>query len=533
MSAGSGSPAPILINGSWRPARALETFTAFDPSSGRPLPGVYPVSSFADADEAVGAGRKAAGDLALVSSAVLADFFDLFARGILDRGDELVETAHRETALPAEQRLRTSELPRTTGQLHQAAESVRDGSWRQATIDTKFNIRSVREPLGGPVVVFGPNNFPFAFNASAGGDFAAALAAGNPVIAKGHPSHPGTTRLFAEIARDCLEETGLPRASVQLLYHLKPEDGLRLVAHPGIGATAFTGSRQAGLTLKQSADSAGRLIYLEMSSLNPVFLLPDAVRERGLEIAAELFSSCSLAAGQFCTKPGLTALLDNDDGRAFVSAVVKHFQSPPSGFLFSRNGREAVEAAVENIRRLGAELLAGGKLVLEPGYRFENTLFRISGERFLRNAGELQVEAFGTVLLLVCAESEDVLLHVAESLEGNLGIGIYSGSAGGRDEAIYDRLAPILRLKTGRLLNDKMPTGLAVVPSMVHGGPYPAAGHPGFTSVGIPPSFLRFTALRCYDNVRPDHLPPVLRDPNPTGRMWRLVDGEWTREDVP
>jgi len=525
--------APVLINGAWRPARVVETFTAFDPTSGLPLPGIYPVSSFADAAEAVEAGRKAAGELAAVSPAVLADFFDLFARKILDRADELVETAHRETALPSEPRLRLSELPRTTNQLHQAAGAVRDGSWRQAAIDTKFNIRSVREPLGGPVVVFGPSNFPFAFNAAAGGDFAAALAAGNPVIAKGHPSHPGTTRLFAEIARDCLEETGLPRAAVQFLYHLKPEDGLRLVAHPGIGAAAFTGSRRAGLAFKQSADSAGRPIYLEMSSLNPVFLLPDAVRERGPEIAAELFSSCGLGAGQFCTKPGLAVLLDNDDGRVFCSAVVKQFQSPPSGFLFSRNGRRAVEAAVANIRRRGAELLTGGKPVPEPGYRFENTLFRISGKSFLENAADLQQEAFATVSLLVFAESEDVLLHIAESLEGNLGLAVYSGSAGGRDDAVYNRLASILRLKTGRLLNDKMPTGLAVVPSMVHGGPFPAAGHPGFTSVGIPPSLLRFTALRCYDNVRPDRLPPVLRNSNPTGRMWRLVDGEWTREDVP
>ncbi|MHB8055394.1 MAG: aldehyde dehydrogenase family protein [Candidatus Aminicenantales bacterium] len=533
MSVRSGSCAPILLDGRWRQARAVATFSAYDPSTGLPLPGRFPVSSFEDVETAVAAGRKAARELAYVSPARLADFLDLFARKIAERSDALVAAAHAETALPAESRLRASELPRTTDQLHQAAAAVRDGSWRQATIESKSNIRSIREPLGGPVAVFGPNNFPFAFNAAAGGDFAAAFAAGNPVIAKGHPSHPETTRLFAAIARDGLEETGLPPASLQLLYHLRSKDGLRMVAHPGIAATAFTGSRPSGMALKKAADSAGRQIYLEMSSLNPLFFLPGAVRKRGSSLASDLFASCSLGAGQFCTKPGMVVLLDDEAGQSFLSAARACFQSSPSGFLFSRSSRRAVGRAIENIRLCGAKILVGGKPVPGPGYRFENTLFSISGKRFLKNAAGLQREAFGTVLLLVLAESEDVMLRLAEVLEGNLSLGIYSHPADAGDAALHDRLAPVLLPKTGRLLNEKMPTGLAVVPAMVHGGPYPATGHPGFTSVGIPASLLRFTALRCYDNVRSERLPPALRNPNPTGRMWRLVDGEWTRADVP
>ena len=533
MSVRSGSCAPILLDGRWRPARAVATFTAFDPSTGRPLPGRYPVSSFKDVEAAVAAGRKAARELASVSPPVLADFLKLFARKISERSEAFVAAAHAETSLPAEPRLRSSELPRTTDQLRQAAEAARDGSWRQATIDSKLNIRSIREPLGGPVAVFGPNNFPFAFNAAAGGDFAAALAAGNPVISKGHPSHPGTTRLFAEIARDCLEETGLPLASIQLLYHLKAEDGLRLVAHPGIAATAFTGSRRAGMALKKAADSAGRPIYLEMSSLNPLFLLPGTVQERGSSLASELFAACSLGAGQFCTKPGMAVLLEDEAGRAFLAAARACFLSPPSGFLFSRASQRAVERAVKNIRLHGAKILAGGKPLPEPGFRFENTMFSISGKGFLKNAAALQQEAFGTVSLLVLAESADIMVRIAEALEGNLGLGLYSSPTDDRDAALYDRLAPVLLPKTGRLLNEKMPTGLAVVPAMVHGGPYPATGHPGFTSVGIPASLLRFTALRCYDNVRQDRLPIALRNSNPTGKMWRFVDGEWTRSSVP
>jgi alpha-ketoglutaric semialdehyde dehydrogenase len=246
-----------------------------------------------------------------------------------------------------------------------------------------------------------------------------------------------------------MAEVGFPRAAVQLLYHFSSEDGLRFVSDPRLGATAFTGSRRAGLRLKQAADSAGKPIYLEMSSLNPLFLLPGAVTERGAAIAAELFASCSLGTGQFCTKPGLAVVLDGDSGRNFLAGARERFQSSPSGYLLNLGVRESVQAIVA-----------------------ENTLLTISGERFLRNAVPLQAEAFGPVTMIVLAESEEVLIRIAEALEGNLSACVYAG-ADGRDEALYDRLASILRPKTGRLLNDKMPTGLAVVPAMVHGGPYP------------------------------------------------------------
>lgn len=533
MSVRARSCAPILLDGQWRPARAVGTFTAFNPATSLPLPGRFPISSFKDAEDAVTAGRNAARDLAGISPKVLAGFLDIFARDIEKNVEALIAVAHAETALAVEPRLRSSELPRTTDQLHQAAAAVRDGSWRQAAIDTKRNIRSIREPLGGPVLVFGPNNFPLAFNAAAGGDFAAALAAGNPVIAKGHPEHPATTRMLAEIALKGLKEAGMPPAALQLLYHLDRESGFRLAAHPGLGATAFTGSRRAGLALKKAADAAGRPVYLEMSSLNPLFLLPGAVRDRGPALAADLFASCSLGAGQFCTKPGMAVLLDNDSGRAFLAAARSAFLSPPNGFLFSRSSLKAVTAAVSKLRRHGAALLAGGKPLPGPGFRYENTLLSVSGKTFLQNAAGLQGEAFATVSLIVLAESPGIMGDIAAALEGNLAIGIYSKSDDPADRKLIRRLSPILRPKTGRLLHDKMPTGLAVVPSMVHGGPFPATGHPGFTSVGIPSSLWRFSVPRSYDNVSEELLPPALRTPNPTGKMWRLVDGAWSRRDAP
>ena len=522
--------APVLLDGAWRPARDSGSFNAFDPTTGLPLSDLYPVSTFEDAEEAVLAGQKAARELELIPVEGIAAFLDRFAEQILARIDDLIEIAHLETALPKEPRLRTIELPRTINQLHQSAEAIRDGSWRQATIETKLNIRSIRGPIGGPIVVFSPNNFPFAYNAVAGGDFAAALAAGNPVIAKGHPAHPGTTRLFAKIGMECLQESGLPPATIQMIYHLIPEDGLKLVAHPSLGATAFTGSRSSGLKLKNAADLAGKPIFLEMSSVNPVFMLPGAIEERGPAIAAELFGSCSLGAGQFCTKPGLAVVLDDKSVRAFLKSARIYFRSLPSGYLLSRDILESVQAAVEELKKNGAEILVGGSPISGPGFQFENTLLLTSGERFLQNPISLQREVFGTVTLIVLVESDDQMIRIAEALEGSLSAGVYS-KTNGEDDDFYNHLAPILRTKTGRLLNDKMPTGLAVVPATVHGGPFPASGHPGFTSVGIPASILRFTALRCYDNVRKNRLPHELRDKNPTGRMWRLLDGVWTQKD--
>lgn len=523
---------PVLVDGAWRPARSPRgRFHAVNPATGEDLPDSYPTSSFEDLEEALVAARRTAFELEALSPDAIASFLDRFAERILERADEIVAAAHLETALPAEPRLRLTELPRTTNQLHQAAAAARDRSWCRATIDEKLNIRSKYGPLGGPVVIFSPNNFPLAFNSATGGDFAAAVAAGNPVVAKAHPGHPGTTKLFAEITLGCLKETGLPPAMLQMVYHLTPEDGLKLVSHPIVGATAFTGSRPAGLGLKAAAERAGKPIYLEMSASNPVFVLPGALRERGSEIASELFASCSLGAGQFCTKPGLVIVLRDARAREFENTLRKLFEQPPSGFLLSRTVVEGLRSAVDRMTRSGANVLAGGRSLEGPGFRFENTLLKTSGKRLLAHPAAFQNEAFGTATLLVCCENTNEMGDVCTALEGNLSASIYS-ARNGDDDPLYRRIEPVLRTKVGRLLNDKMPTGIAVVPSMVHGGPFPAAGHPGFTAVGFPASMLRFAALRCYDNVRPDRLPPELRDRNPTGTMWRLINGDWTKRDL-
>ena len=523
---------PILINCHWRQAKSpVGSFQAVSPSSGARLDAVYPISSFAEVEEALEAAHIAANALIKTQPEAIADFLENFAGSIEGHAEELVEIAHLETALPKEPRLRSTELPRTINQSRQAARAARDRSWCRATIDTKANIRSKYSALGGAVFVLGPNNFPFAFNSAAGGDFAAAIAAGNPVLAKANPEHPGTTKMFAELAFKCIKKAGLPGGMFQLIYHLRPEDGLKLVGHPLVGATSFTGSRTAGLRLKEAAEKAGKLIYLEMSSVNPIFILPAALEERREAIASDLFDSCTLGAGQFCTKPGLVVLIRDEHGEEFLRIVQKLFDRPPAGFLLGQNVLDGIESAIKTMKNAGGRIVTGGEKLEGPGFRYANSLLTVAGKIFLKNPKPFQHEAFGTEALAVLAKDMNEMLEIAASLEGNLTASIYSHSAD-LDDNLHARLEPILRRKVGRLLNDKMPTGVAVSSAMVHGGPFPASGHPGFTAVGIPASLLRFAALHCYDNVRPNRLPAELRDKNPTGRMWRMIDDEWTQKDM-
>lgn len=528
----SEDPRPILIDGEWRPASTRDRFRAVNPRTKEPTGPLYPVSSRKDLERALEAGDQAAGELAAISGDKIAAFLEAFAGRIQAGQDKLVETAHEETALSKTQRLAEIEIPRTISQLRQAASAARDGSWTMPTIDTRTGIRSMHGPLGGPVAVFGPNNFPFAFNSIAGGDFVAAIAAGNPVIAKANPGHPRTTELLAEKVSEATRETGLPPGTAQLIYHMNPEDGEWFVSHPLIGATAFTGSRGAGLALKRAADRSGKLFYMETGSVNPVLILPGAIEERANETAADLVSSCLLASGQFCTKPGVVVLPAGNRTEEFIADVVARFDEAPTGTLLAKAVEDNLALAVEALKKAGAKRVTGAMLGGGEGFSYNNTVLRVEARRFLKRSSDLQREAFGNATLFVVTDDEDELLHVVEAFEGSLTGSIYSGPSED-DDALYDRVAPVLRRKVGRLINDKMPTGVAVSAAMSHGGPYPATSHPGFTAVGIPPAMLRFTALHCYDNVRRHRLPIELSDKNPTGRLWRRIDGAWTTDDVP
>ena len=521
---------PILRDGQWLPSSGTTTFQAVNPATREPLPGDYPVSSWSEIEAVINAADAAARAVRGWPGERFAKFLECYATRIEARAEALIAMANAETALPVEPRLKVAELPRTTNQLRQAAAAARDGSWSSPVLDTKNQIRALFGPIG-PVVVFGPNNFPFAFNGISGGDFAAAVAAGNPVIAKGHSSHPGTTRLLAEAALEAAQETGMPNGFVQLIYRTSHEDGCRLVSHRLIGASGYTGARHTGLVLKAAADKVGKPIYVELSSINPIVVLPGALAERGDALAAEFTQSCLMGTGQFCTNPGLVILPAGPAAEQFIAAVAAKFDAAPVGTMLSGGVEQNFRAGLVALQQAGATVVCGNKPADDKRHCYANTLLRVSGESYLQNPHGLQAEAFGNASLMVVAKDLAQMIAIAKTLEGNLTGGLYSDTQGS-DDAAYDQLAPWVRVTVGRLLNDKMPTGVAVVSSMNHGGPYPATGHPGFTAVGFPASIHRFAMLQCYDNVRAHRLPPGLQNKNPTGKQWRMIDGVWSQADI-
>lgn len=518
----------VLINGQWQAATAAGEFQAYDPTQCETLTPKFPVSTWSDCELALDAALQAFHELRQLPREKIAKFLETFADKIDSNIEALAKVAHQETGLPIEPRLAKVEGPRTSGQLRQAAAAARTGTWAQPTIDTATNIRACFEAIG-PVCIFGPNNFPFAFGSLSGGDFAAAIAAGNPVIGKANTSHPHTTQLLAELAQQAVEETGLPAATVQLLYRISHEDGAKLVSDSRVAAVGYTGSRSAGLALKAAADATGTPIYLELSSVNPVVILPGALEERGAELVDEYLTSVLMGTGQFCTNPGLILALEGSATDSFVSGVCEKFQAATPGTLLSTSVQKSLCSAVEVLQEAGAEKLCGGESI-EGKCSVGNTLLKVNATQFLSDPHAFQTEAFGNAALVVVGESVEQLCQVIQSLEGNLTGCIYSSSSG-TDDATYDVLAPFLANRVGRILNDKMPTGVAVSPAMNHGGPYPATGHPGFTAVGLPASMPRFAKLTCYDNVREQRLPAILRDKNP-GETWRFVDQQWTQADV-
>lgn len=518
---------PVLIAGRWRDANASGTFQAVNPRTTEPLPGDYPISTWADLDAMLDAAVEAYHVMRVLPAETLASFLETYAAKIEANTEKLAEVADEETALGKSPRFMNGEIPRTINQLQQAAAAARDGAWAMPTIDTGSGLRSMLRPLG-VICVFGPNNFPFAYNGVAGGDFASAIAAGNPVIAKGHPSHPKTSQMLAELAFESVKETGLPAGAVQFFQRSSRDDGVKLMADPRNAALGFTGSRPAGLALKKACDDHGKLAYLEMSSINPVVLLPGALSEKLDDIVEQFVGSVLMGCGQFCTNPGLVLGLKGDGIESFITKVAEQFDVKPAGTLLNEAGQESLTQGIEAIKAAGATEVTTGKP--GDGFSVPNTLLRIDGASFLKDPERVQTEAFGNSSLVVVADDIDQLLQIVRTLEGNLTGCVYSAADGSDDEA-YASIEPDLADRVGRLLNDKMPTGVAVVASQNHGGPYPSTGHPGFTAVGFPAALRRFCKLTCYDNVREDRLPEPLQDANPT-RVWRWIDGAYTQEDV-
>lgn len=516
----------IFVAGEWIEAAVAGTYQSVDPTTGKPFGPAFPVSKWDDLEAVL---ESCAGSEAFAPADVRAAFLEAYADQIDAHAAELATIAQQETGLPAEGRYKNTEIPRTTNQLRQAAAQARSLDYQLATIDSKLNIRSCLETIG-TVLIFGPANFPFAYNALAGGDFASAIAAGSDVIARAHPSHPQTTLALAKLLVEAAKHAGLKTPPVQLLFGFSNEDGLRLARSRRIAAIGFTGSRHGGLALKASADSVGTPFFGELSSINPVVITPEALAERKDAIVDQYVTSLLMACGQMCTNPGIVFLVESPESTAFIDAVTARLRDTAPGVLLNDGMLKALAANVTRVKELGAQLVCGGNRVAGDAFRFENTLLRVTDSSFARNPSGFQTEMFGNAALFVLCSSMPSLMMLLKSLEGNLCGSIYlAATQTNSPEARV--ISQLLREKVGRLLNDKMPTGVAVTSAMNHGGPYPSTGHAHFSAVGFPASIRRFTRLNCYDNVRQDLLPNVLRDENPTS-AWRLVDGAWTRDAI-
>lgn len=432
-----------------------------------------------------------------------------------------IERAHLETGLPLA-RLE-GELGRTTNQLKLFATLVREGSWVDARIDTALperkpqprpDLRRMLEPIG-PVAVFGASNFPFAFSV-AGGDTASALAAGNPVVVKAHPAHPGTSELAAQAIRTAITKTSLPEGVFGMVHGTSPEVSLALVRHDAIAAVGFTGSLRAGRALLDAAAARPRPIpvFAEMGSVNPVFVLPEALRERRGAIAQGLVDSFTLGVGQFCTKPGLVFGVESPEWDDFATLVAASAARVAPGVMLHPGIAEAFRRDVAALT--GVEWLAEGAA----------RVARVSAETFEARP-ELAHEIFGPFTLLVTARDPAHLLRLAANLEGQLTATLHGTPA---DLTAAAELVAVLSRKAGRLVCNGFPTGVEVVPAMHHGGPYPASTDARFTSVGTA-AILRFARPVCYQNFPDALLPPELQNANPRGLL-RLVNGQPTREPV-
>lgn len=502
-------------------------FQAWDPTRGVAIEPAFVSATSAELERAAALAEAAGAEYRAASGAARGVFLRACAERLEARGDALVARAGQETALP-EPRLR-GELRRTANQLRLFAALAEEGSWVDARIDRsrpaqenqprRPDLRSCLRPLG-PVAVFGASNFPLAFSV-AGGDTASALAAGNPVIVKAHPAHPGTSELAAEAILEAARAAGVPDGVFSLLFDSGVEIGAALVRHPAIRAVGFTGSLAAGRRLMDLAAARPEPIpvFAEMGSVNPVFVLPEALAERGAALAAGLHASATLGAGQFCTKPGLVFMPgDGAAATSFTRELAQRIQTTPPVTLLTRGIAEAYCRGVdERAGHAGVELLA------KSAAPISTALFQVSSATLAANP-KLEEELFGPALLLVRYGDEREALEVARRLPGQLTATLHATEADLRRNA---GLVALLETKAGRLIVNGYPTGVEVSHAIVHGGPYPATSDGRATSVGTRAIF-RFARPVCYQDAPEFLLPQELRDANPLG-IWRLVDGEWTR----
>ena len=511
------------------------TFHASNPATGEQLPTAFHEASSAHADAALRAADAAFDEFRAKTPEQRAAFLDAIAANIEALGDALLQRANAETGLPMARV--TGERGRATGQARLFAQLIRDGSWVEARIDRaipdrapmpKPDIRRMMVPVG-PVVVFGASNFPLAISV-AGTDTISALGAGCPVVVKAHPGHPGTCEMIASAIVKAAEETGMPAGVFSIVHGKGNEIGLALVKHPLTQAAAFTGSLRGGRALFDAAAARPNPIpfYGELGSVNPVFLLPGALKERAPQIAEAFLGSLTMGVGQFCTNPGLVFGLQGADLTTFVdktASLVKGWA--PSSMLHG-----GICASYQSgLDRIGS--VPGVSLVAKSDVDAKAEAAQASAALYSTDAATfeahetLREEVFGPASVVTHCGSKEELERIAESFDGQLTAAIHGTVEDLKENA---RLIRILERKVGRIIFNGFGTGIEVCPSMHHGGPYPAATHSFFTSIGTA-AIYRFVRPVCYQGFPDECLPEPIQNKNASA-AWRMVDGKITQEAV-
>jgi len=460
-----------------------------------------------------------------------AQFLRAIAEEIEALGQQLVDTAMHETNLP-EARI-INERGRTTGHCRMFADMVEEGSWVEARIDTaipnrmpapKPDIRKMLVPIG-PVVVFGAANFPLAYS-TAGGDTASALAAGCTVIVKAHPAHAATSELIAGAIKKAIEKTGMPQGVFQHLHGVSFEVGQALVKNSLTKAVGFTGSLAGGKALFEVANKRPDPIpvFAEMSSINPVILLPESLKRDADKTAASLAASITLGVGQFCTNPGLIIAVEGEGLTKFIAALSAEFAKALPGTMLH-------QGIADNYAKKLTSALSQKRVLVEgesasPGTTLKGRplVASASAETFLKNPS-LAEEVFGPFSLIVRCKNADELHKVINYTHGQLTASVIADES---EIAKHAALLNILVEKAGRLIINGVPTGVEVCPSMMHGGPFPATTDSRFSAVGID-AVKRFARPVAFQNFPDALLPDELKNDNLLG-IWRLYNNEWSKK---
>ncbi len=499
---------------------------AVEAATGRPLEPAFGGGAAAEVERACALAWVAFDAYRETGLDERARFLEAIADEILGLGDALIERCAAESGLPRG-RLE-GERGRTVGQLRLFAQSVCEGSWLEARIDPAL---PQRQPLPradlrqrhvalGPVAVFGASNFPLAFSV-AGGDTASALAAGCPVVVKAHPAHPGTAELVGRAVQAAVAKSGLPEGVFSLLHGAGNALGGALVADPRIKAVGFTGSRAGGTALMKIAATRPEPIpvYAEMSSINPVFLLPAALAARAEAIGREFVASLTLGAGQFCTNPGLVLAIEGSDLRRCLDAAAAALSGSPAQTMLTPGILAAYQQGVRRIgSHPGVETVARGQLCTAAS-QGQAGLFAAEAATFFGDP-HLQEEVFGAASVVLRCRDVAEMRAAAERLEGQLTATVQMDEGDLEDARV---LLPVLERKVGRILVNGYPTGVEVSHAMVHGGPYPSTSDGRSTSVGTL-AIRRFLRPVCYQDLPAALLPEALCDGNPLG-LWRRMDG--------